>query len=317
MDTEETVSPTFQLNKPRYNQDTFFGRLRHFLDIIDPRTLFISQAELEYSIQLLDDFRDGKLSSDVKNEELWRAQKIKQAIIHPDTGEKIFMPFRMSGYVPFGTPITTGLLIPNPTMFQTIFWQWFNQSHNACVNYANRNATKTTSNSTFIQGYLGATTAAVGIAIGLTALVKRADQFAPATRIFVQPAASVTNVLLMRRHELSQGIEVVDNDGNVVGTSKKAAAKALQEVAVTRAFLPAPILLIPPLILTQLEKTKWLKAHPRWHLPINTFLVLISFGSALPIAISIFPQMSKIKKEHLEPEFRSSAYDVLYYNKGL
>lgn len=35
-----------------------------------------------------------------------------------------------------------GLLLPNPTFKATIFWQWVNQSHNACVNYANRNATK-------------------------------------------------------------------------------------------------------------------------------------------------------------------------------
>jgi sideroflexin-5 len=49
---------------------------------------------------------------------------------------------RMSGYVPFNSPILAGLLMPNPTMAQTIFWQWLNQSHNACVNYANRNATK-------------------------------------------------------------------------------------------------------------------------------------------------------------------------------
>jgi len=26
-----------------------------------------------------------------------------QAIIHPDTGKKVLIPFRMSGYVPFGT----------------------------------------------------------------------------------------------------------------------------------------------------------------------------------------------------------------------
>lgn len=65
-----------------------------------------------------------------------------QAIIHPDTGEKILMPFRMSGYVPFGTPMVVGMLLPNQTIFSTIFWQWLNQSHNACVNYSNRNATK-------------------------------------------------------------------------------------------------------------------------------------------------------------------------------
>lgn len=35
-----------------------------------------------------------------------------------------------------------GLLLPNPSLKQIVFWQWLNQSHNACVNYANRNATK-------------------------------------------------------------------------------------------------------------------------------------------------------------------------------
>jgi len=33
---------------------------------------------------------------------------VMQAILHPDTGEKVFMPFRMSGFVPFGT-ITVSL----------------------------------------------------------------------------------------------------------------------------------------------------------------------------------------------------------------
>jgi hypothetical protein len=35
-----------------------------------------------------------------------------------------------------------GLLLPNHTYKSMIFWQWINQSHNAAVNYANRNATK-------------------------------------------------------------------------------------------------------------------------------------------------------------------------------
>lgn len=35
-----------------------------------------------------------------------------------------------------------GMLMKNPTIKQIIFWQWINQSHNACVNFSNRNATK-------------------------------------------------------------------------------------------------------------------------------------------------------------------------------
>jgi len=116
-------------------------------------------------LQLLEDYKEGKVGPDVTDKQLWQAQKIKQAIIHPDTGKKIFMPFRMSGFVPFGTITVTGLLLPNQTFQQMIFWQWLNQSHNACVNYANRNASKPTPTIRFVQGYVGAVTAAVGIAV--------------------------------------------------------------------------------------------------------------------------------------------------------
>lgn len=66
---------------------------------------YILQSALEASVKLLDEYERGQLSDDVSDADLWAAQKTKQAIIHPDTGEKIIMPFRMSGYIPFGSPI--------------------------------------------------------------------------------------------------------------------------------------------------------------------------------------------------------------------
>ncbi|KAM5142868.1 sideroflexin-5 isoform 2-T3 [Callospermophilus lateralis] len=181
-----TDAPPFQLGKPRFQQTSFYGRFRHFLDIIDPRTLFVTERRLREAVQLLEDYKHGTLRPGVTNEQLWSAQKIKQAILHPDTNEKIFMPFRMSGYIPFGTPIVVGLLLPNQTLASTVFWQWLNQSHNACVNYANRNATKPSPASKFIQGYLGAVISAVSIAVGLNVLVQKANKFTPATRLLVQ-----------------------------------------------------------------------------------------------------------------------------------
>uniref|UniRef100_A0A5F8AA58 Sideroflexin 5 n=1 Tax=Macaca mulatta TaxID=9544 RepID=A0A5F8AA58_MACMU len=210
---------------------SFYGRFRHFLDIIDPRTLFVTERRLREAVQLLEDYKHGTLRPGVTNEQLWSAQKIKQAILHPDTNEKIFMPFRMSGYIPFGTPIVVGLLLPNQTLASTVFWQWLNQSHNACVNYANRNATKPSPVSKFIQGYLGAVISAVSIAVGLNVLVQKANKFTPATRLLIQrfvpfPAvasANICNVVLMRYGELEEGIDVLDSDGNLVGSSKIAA----------------------------------------------------------------------------------------------
>ncbi|KAM7168524.1 sideroflexin-5 isoform 6-T6 [Macrochelys suwanniensis] len=189
------------------------------------------QSRLKEAVQLLEDYKHGTLPPGVTNKELWGAQKIKQAIIHPDTNEKIFMPFRMSGYIPFGTPIVVGLLLPNQTLASTVFWQWLNQSHNACVNYANRNATKPSPTSKFIQGYLGAVISAVSIAVGLNVLVQRANKFTPATRLLIQrfvpfPAvasANICNVVLMRHTELEEGIDVLDSNGNIVGSSRIAA----------------------------------------------------------------------------------------------
>ncbi|KAK7496293.1 hypothetical protein BaRGS_00012458, partial [Batillaria attramentaria] len=275
--------PAFQLGKPRFDQGTFYGRLRHFLDVIDPRTLFTTKAQLEASIKLLEDYKLGSLPPGITDKQLWEAQKIKQAIIHPDTGQKIFMPFRMSGFVPFGTPMVVGMLLPNPTLRQVIFWQWLNQSHNACVNYANRNASKPTPVERFVMGYVGAVTSAVSIAVGLSLLIRRASRFSPTTKMLIQrfvpfPAvatASTCNVVLMRNSELVEGIEVFDRNEKVIGTSKVAARKALEETALTR-------------------MTRFLKMYPRMHLPINAVVCTLAFGCALPVAIALFPQISRV-----------------------
>ncbi|XP_027557721.1 sideroflexin-5 [Neopelma chrysocephalum] len=338
--------PPFQLGKPRFEQTSFYGRFRHFLDIIDPRTLFVTESRLKEAVQLLEDYKHGTLPPGVTNKELWGAQKIKQAIIHPDTNETIFMPFRMSGNVPkenrkppypffaassdnfelLPSGNVVGLLLPNQTLASTVFWQWLNQSHNACVNYANRNATKPSPTSKFIQGYLGAVISAVSIAVGLNVLIQRANKFTPATRLLIQrfvpfPAvasANICNVVLMRHTELEEGIDVLDNNGNIVGSSRIAAKHALLETALTRVVLPMPILVLPPIIMSVLEKTSLLRSRPRMILPVQSLVCLAAFGLALPLAISLFPQMSEIETSRLEPEIAmATTSKTVIYNKGL
>ncbi|XP_032403154.1 sideroflexin-5a isoform X3 [Xiphophorus hellerii] len=285
-----------------------------------------NQKRLQDCIKLLDGFKQGTLPPGVTDAELWEAQKIKQAIIHPDTGEKILMPFRMSGFVPFGTPVVVGLLLPNQTTASTIFWQWLNQSHNACVNYSNRNATKPAPFSKFFQGYVGAVTSAVSIAVGLNVLIQKADRLSPTTKLLVQrfvpfPAvasANICNVVLMRHTELSDGIAVLDDSGKVVGTSKIAARHALLETALTRVVMPMPIMVLPPMVMAVLEKLPLLQRRRRLVLPVHSLVCLAAFGFALPLAISLFPQMSQISANQLEPEIAAATdCQILTYNKGL
>ncbi|XP_047128127.1 sideroflexin-5 isoform X1 [Hydra vulgaris] len=316
--------PPFSIESQRFNQDTYFGRLQRCFDIVDPRTLFVSEKTLQDSIKMIEDFKKGERNQ-LTDAQLWRARKIKEAIIHPDTGEKIFAPFRMSGYVPFGTLPVIGMLIPGASFGQVIFWQWLNQSHNACVNYANRNATKATAISSFIKSYFAAVASAISIALSFSYVIKK-SRLSPEMKLFASrfvayPAtslANICNVCIMRSGELKDGIDVEDENGNVIGVSKIAAKQAVFETALSRVFLPAPILIFPPLIMSALEKTRFLTKHRRLIFPVNVFVCTMSFGLALPFAIALFPQQSKMSKEKLEPEIADKTKSLFVkFNKGL
>lgn len=69
--------------------------VRKFIDIINPRTLFTSDAELAHAAGLIAQFRDlGGAPPGVSNEQMWAARSTLEAIVHPDTGKPIPLLFR-------------------------------------------------------------------------------------------------------------------------------------------------------------------------------------------------------------------------------
>lgn len=53
-------------------------------------------------------------------------------------------------------------------------------------------------------------------------------------------------------------------------------------------------------------------------LPVQSLVCLAAFGLALPLAISLFPQMSEIETARLEPEIAmATTSKTVVYNKGL
>ncbi|CAD5215073.1 unnamed protein product [Bursaphelenchus xylophilus] len=317
--------PKFSLDAPRYPTDSFLGRYLNFVDLIDPRTLFASSKRLEDAKRLLEDYKQGK-ASDVPDKELWQASKLVASTFHPDTGEKILPPFRMSGYVPFGWITVTGMLLPNPSWGSILFWQWANQSHNACVNYANRNASNPQPFAVYGKAYLAAVGAAMSISATLTYVIRSFKNLTTTQRLIIQrfvplPAtslASTLNVLCMRMPEIQKGIDVMDADGNVIGVSREAAKKAVKETAMTRAFLPIPLLLLPPCIMPFIEKYKFVQKSAGRHLFVNAVVCTLSFGFSLPIALALFPQTSTISRDQVEPHIQEKTQQqTLYFNKGL
>ena len=101
--------PPFSLETERYDQSTYYGRFRKMLDVVDPRTLLCSQKEIDDAVQLLKRFETQQQQQNecskvatkqqFDDAELWQAKKIRDAIFHPDTNEKLLPPFRMSGFL--------------------------------------------------------------------------------------------------------------------------------------------------------------------------------------------------------------------------
>jgi tricarboxylate carrier len=323
------MAAKFWLDRPRYDQSTYAGRVRHFSGVISPLTLFVTDAKLKQSLSLLDQFKRGELKNpDI--EALWSAKRIKDAIIHPDTGEKVFLPFRMSAFVPVNIPIVVGM-INSTGVAGTLFWQWFNQSYNVAVNYANRNASNSMSTQQILASYAGAVFTSCSLAVGLGKMAKMLEKrsgaigtvagaLVPYTAV---ASAGAVNVFLMRRNEMKVGIAVKDRDGNVLGTSKQAGKTALYQTVLTRVFLPAPVLMVPAAVMTMVGKSAFIKTNPRYKAPIEIAVVTASLWGALPLSIGLFPQVCQAKTKELEPEFHNlkdksgQPIDTVFFNKGL
>lgn len=49
--------PRIDLSKPRWSQETFTGRFKHFLQTTDPRNAFVSEKELDAAKQLVQSYK--------------------------------------------------------------------------------------------------------------------------------------------------------------------------------------------------------------------------------------------------------------------
>lgn len=325
---ERLRAKEFSLDKDEFDQSEFAGRLLKFVNQVDPRTLLPKTffgISLEESQRILRMYEKQELGwQQLTDEELWTARKIVQSTIHPDSGEAILPPFRMSGFVPFGTPIVVGMLLAN-TPAQNVFWQWANQSHNAAVNYCNRNMSAPSSNQDLVVGYSVAVSSAIGVSLVMDRLVEK--MHAPMMRRFIPfvavASANILNVTLMRHKELVTGITVSDEAGKYLGHSVVAAKKALTETAVSRVVLPMPILVLSPLLLLAAEKlVPAIQNRPGLRMAAQASFVSLTFLVGLPVSLSLFRDHGDIQFRDLEPELQDKCVgfrpeDKVFYNKGL
>jgi len=325
-------APEEDFLRPRYDQSTYVGRMKHFISVIDPLTLLATKKDVDNSVALIERYKRGERRG-ITQEQIWQAVKIKDSVLHPDSGQPIFAPFRFSAFVPVNVPMVVGMLTAS-TPASTIFWQWMNQSYNVAVNYANRNIGGAEMTPTAIGiSYTAAVASSCGIAVGLGKvtdnLLARPNPslaikiLSRAVPFLAVASAGVLNVGLMRLNECRTGIPIKDSDGVERGISVAAGRKAVTEVAWTRVALPAPILLFPPLIMSFYDRLSIASNKPKWRPFVQVPVITACLWMALPLAIALFPQQSSIHVEKLEEKFKNmkdkegKKIERFYFNKGL
>ena len=245
-------------------------------------------------------------------------------------------------FMPANLPITAGMLLSG-TGPRQLFFQWLNQSYNAGFNYANRNATVPVDVASLAASYGVATGVACGMSWALGRAVEQLTARVGGPPGAAQPlglrvlmralpwaavaSAGVANALAMRYKEGLEGITIYDADGAPAGTSVAAGRACLTQVALTRAVLPVPILLLPPFVLDALAATRGLggaMARSRGtRLGVELAVFAVFLQCALPPAVALFPQTGVIAAADVEPAFRARktrdgrAVESFTYNKGI
>lgn len=323
------IPGSIPLPSSRYDLSTYWGRVQHCTDISDPTMLLTSSASLQKAKELIGQYKNGEIKS--MTPELWNAKKVLDSTIHPDTGETVLLPFRMSSCVLSNLIVTGGMLTPGLGTFGTLFWQIANQSLNVAINISNGNKSNPLSTWQLVQNYTIAVTASCGVALGLNSIVPRLTKVSASTKLILGRlvpfaavvSAGIVNVFAMRSEEIKKGIAVFDKDGNEVGVSKTAAVYAVGETAASRVINATPIMVIPPLLLVKLQNTL-LKGRGMGIMTLaNLGLITVTSFVVLPFALAIFPQYQGISVNSLESHLHGlkdkegKEIDTVFFNRGI
>ncbi|KAL2620926.1 hypothetical protein R1flu_001131 [Riccia fluitans] len=309
------------------DEETYLQRVTRIFNMMDIRTAVVTDAEVDAAVKLLRDREAGKV--DAAEEQLNRAQKLKDAVVHPDTGEKIFLPLRLSFIIPCNLILDT-LMLSARGFAQNVGAQFLNQTYNCAHYYANRNASNEEGVHKIFEAYMGATASSVGTVLGLHALVDKVPKstpWKPIVRRMVPfcavAAADFLNLGITRRNEVIHGIKVMDSNGDELGHSRKAGVRAVGACIAGRIAAAAPILVIPPLILHRLEKTKVYIQRPNLRIPTLMAMVAFSIQVSVPLCIGVFQQHAVVSVRKLEDELQGrvdrfgNPITHVYYNKGV
>jgi len=94
--------------------------------------------------------------------------------------------------------------------------------------------------------------------------------------------------------------------------------KAILATIGSRVMMSACMLVIPPLVLPQIENTAFFKARPALRFPLHISFVSALMLGVVPLSVGVFDQTQRVAASELEPSFgQKFGSTTLLYNKGL
>uniref|UniRef100_A0A8C8EPG1 Sideroflexin 4 n=1 Tax=Oncorhynchus tshawytscha TaxID=74940 RepID=A0A8C8EPG1_ONCTS len=295
---------------------TFLSRLRLWFNILDPSSLLCSDVSIQEIVHY------GLIMEFILISSKVLIYLFLQSSVHAGTGAILPAVFR-----PQGTVVAS--FLPHSGVKPALFWQFLLQSYSAGFNHANRNASSDKGIKTSLkQGLLIVGSVAYATCAGAIPqiVIQRLSMSSPAVQMFFRSVLPIPlsaslayfNVVIVRSEESENGIQVFDSNGNSVGISQAAGAKAVRETALSRAALLGTTAAVPNLLIFLLQKARFLQRSPLLVAPIRHISTAIVLGLMIPVSFSLYPQLGTIKKEKLEKELETAAVSgELFYHRGL
>ena len=78
--------PRLDLDSPRYDQSTYWGRAMHFFVTTNPLNALASDAELERARSIVIAYKAGHEDKSLTEDEIWAAKALYDSAYHPQTG---------------------------------------------------------------------------------------------------------------------------------------------------------------------------------------------------------------------------------------
>ncbi|KAH8344490.1 hypothetical protein KR084_006216 [Drosophila pseudotakahashii] len=317
--------PRVNIDEPKYDQNSYLGRAKHFFLLTNPINVLASTSKLEEARQIVLKYRAGKDVPECKSiDDVWRAKYLYDSAFHPETGEKQIVIGRMAAQMPMNTIITGGMMAFYKSTAAVVFWQWCNQTFNAIVNYTNRSGTFPISQPQLITSYCLATGGALATALSLNRAVRNMNPLVGRlVPLVAVGAANCINIPCMRMQELRNGVTLLDENNNEMGISQKAAVVGISTVILSRIAMAIPGMTLTPMLMNILEKRGFLAKYPRSNAPIQTLFCGFVLIFATPLGCAFFKQRAAINVDSLESEVRDSIkkkrpdLDTVWFNKGL